>query len=123
MYGEAFRGREGFDPAELFVPASPFYWRKNRAALGSFLRFRTEIVRDLHTSFLDEAERVKTAKFGDLEVIVTAMDSLLHPEIIEDCGIDIRDIIGLMDRYPFTLQVEDPSRSWTRPALALSGIL
>ena len=50
-------------------------------------------------TFLDEAERVKKAKGKDLEIIVTAMDSLLHAEIYEDCGIDIREIIGLMDRY------------------------
>ena len=108
-----FREKEGFDPGDLFLTASPFYWKRNRAAADAFLRYRSGIIREWHGIFLDEIERVKRAKGTDMEIIVTAMDSLLHPEIVEECGIDTRDIIGLMNRYSFTLQVEDPSRSWT----------
>jgi uncharacterized protein YdaL len=119
-----FREKEGFDPGDLFLAASPRYWKKNRAAADAFLRYRSGIIRDWHRIFLDEIERVKRIKGADMEVIVTAMDSLLHPEIIEECGIDTRDIIGLMNQYSFTLQVEDPSRSWTgSPARYLEYLL
>lgn len=109
---DAFKKRESFDPIELFNPRSSFYWKKNQTSFDKFLKFRTEIIKELHIFFLEELEKIKRRKNKDMEVIVTAMDSLLHPETIEESGIDTRDIISLMDRFPFTLQVEDPSRSW-----------
>jgi len=48
-------------------------------------------------------------------VIVTALDSLLNPRTIEECGIDSRQVIALMAKHRFTLQVEDPASSWLGP--------
>ncbi|MCJ7580939.1 MAG: DUF2334 domain-containing protein [Candidatus Aminicenantes bacterium] len=111
---KAFREDEGFDPFLLFDTSSSYYWKQNRDAYNKFLAFRTETIKSLHVFFLEEIERIKKKKKIDMEVIVTAMDSLNHPEIIEECGIDILDIIALMDQYPFILQVQDPSRSWMK---------
>lgn len=105
----------GFDPLELFNQKSRYYWEKNKTAFQSFLNFRTKITRDLNFFFLTEIEKIKKKKAKDMEVIVTCLDSLHHPEIIEECGLNTLDIISLMDSFPFTLQVEDPSRSWTNP--------
>jgi len=107
-----FREKEHFDPAELFRPGSSFFWRTNKEAFTRFLKYRTDLTRDLHVFFLKEVESIKHTTGRELEVIVTAMDSLLHPEVVEECGVDTRDILGLMMDFPFTLQVEDPSRSW-----------
>jgi len=111
---KAFQKSGGFDPLELFRPASARYWAKNPAGFRAFLDFRAGLVRDLHIYFLNGIEAVKKRKGVDWEVIVTAMDSLLHPEILEECGINTLDIISLMDSFPFTLQVEDPARSWMK---------
>ena len=111
---KAFQESRGFDPLELFRPASARYWTKNPAAFKTFLDFRASLVKDLHAFFLNGIETIKKKKGVDWEVIVTAMDSLLHPEIIEECGINTSDIISLMDSFPFTLQVEDPARSWMK---------
>ena len=70
---------------------------------------------DLHVLFLESIKIVETKKKKTLEVIVTALDSLHHPEIFEVCGVNMHDIIKLMDSYSFTLQVEDPLRSWNGP--------
>ena len=110
----AFRKRAGFDPQQLFLPASPQHWKKNRHGLFSFLNFRSELVKELHIFFLDEIEKIKKSKSNDMEVIVTALDSLFHPEIIEECGVNSKDILALMQRYSFTLQVEDPAVAWVR---------
>jgi len=110
---EAFRKEEGFDPLLLFDTSSSYYCRDNVEALSKFLAFRTRMTRDLHLFFLEELDDIQKAAGKNMEVIVTAMDTLNHPELIEDCGIDILDIIGLMDRFPFMLQVQDPARSWT----------
>lgn len=112
---KAFQQSGGFDPLELFRPGSSRYWKSNPAAFQAFLDFRKGLVRDLHADFLADIFQVREAKGKDLEVIVTTMDSLHHPEIVEDCGVDTLDIIALMDRFAFTLQVEDPARSWTGP--------
>lgn len=114
---KAFQQSGGFDPLELFLPGSAHYWKINPAAYKAFLDFRTDLVKDLNAYFLTEIFRIRENKRKDMEVIVTSMDSLLHPEIIEECGVDTLDIISLMDRFSFTLQVEDPARSWvTTPA-------
>ncbi len=110
-----FKRREGFDPIELFSPASPHFWKANRKAFDAFLRFRSEIVKDLHVYFLNMMETIKREKGKDMEVIVTAMDSLVHPEIVEECGVNMMDLLDLMKTYSFTLQVEDPARSWAGP--------
>ncbi len=107
-----FKKIAGFDPIELFNPKSPFYFKRNPSAYEKFLIFRKDILKELHFFFLTEIEKIKRAKGKDMEVIVTAMDSIVHPEIFEECGIDTRDIISLMENFSFTLQIEDPSRSW-----------
>ncbi len=108
-----FRALHGFDPRDLFRESSPLHWKRNPAAFKAFLDFRTAMTRELHAYFLNAIEGAIRDKRKEMEIIVTAMDTLAHPEIVEDCGIDIRDIIGLMDAHPFTLQVEDPARSWS----------
>ncbi len=109
---EAFRRESGFDPIDLFDPRSPRFFRADPAAFQAFLEFRRRLTVGLHEDFLEEAERAKADKGRDLEVVVTTLDSVLHPEIVEECGVDSRDIAALMARFPFTLQVEDPARSW-----------
>jgi len=111
----AFEREAGFDPLEFFDPASPRHHRAAPREWESFLRFRTRITAGWHEFFLEEIESVRRAKGRDMEVIVTAMDSLLHPEIVEECGLDTRDVLALMNRYDFTLQVQDPARSWVEP--------
>ncbi|MGE5339922.1 MAG: DUF2334 domain-containing protein [Candidatus Omnitrophota bacterium] len=109
---QEFKKAAKFDPLDLFNPKSAYYWEKNSKALQKFIDYRKAIVTEWHTYFLNELEQIKKDKKKDMEIIVTMMDSVFHPEIVEECGVDTLDIIRLMDRYPFTLQVEDPSRSW-----------
>ncbi len=110
-----FRRRRGIDPLEFFDPASPRHFRRDPKNFARFIDFRCEMIRDLHDHFLSEAARIIKARSRDMEVIVTALDTLLHPGIREECGIDSRDIIALMARHRFTLQVEDPASSWVDP--------
>jgi len=110
-----YKNKQGIDPLEFFTPSSAYYWPNQGKAFEDFLQFRADIVKSMHEEFLEEIYAVISAKQKNMEVIVTAMDSLLHPEIFEDCGIDTLDIIELMDSFPFTLQIEDPARSWTAP--------
>jgi len=60
--------------------------------------------------FLDRVSRVRRTR--SLDCIVTSLDSLHAPRIVERTGADTRDVVALMDRYDFTLQVEDPMDLW-----------
>lgn len=107
-----FKQKEGFDLEEVFKPHSFYYWKNNPEAKEKLLSFRCQLIKDLHLLFLEEIEKIKKFKGAPWEIIVTNYDSLLHPEIIEECGVDTRFLIDLMDEFPFILQIEDPARSW-----------
>jgi YD repeat-containing protein len=108
-----FRKKGGFDPIGLFQPASPNYHKTNHAALEKFLKYREGLVTDLHRRVLAELEPMRRAQ--SWEVIVTALDSLHSKTWGRALGIDSRQIVGLMQDYPFMLQVEDPAEFWMKP--------
>jgi uncharacterized protein YdaL len=108
-----FRARAGFDPIALFRAGSPYYLKTNPGALEKFLRYRQDIVLDWHRRVLSEIEPLR--KHRGWEVIVTALDSLHSDYVRRALGVDSRRIVGLMQEFPFTLQVEDPTQFWAGP--------
>ena len=106
----AFLAQYNFDPILLFSTSSPYYWQRNRAALKKFETYRAQRVLEWHRELLERVTPV--AKARDMEVIVTMLDSLHSKTLKRDTGVDSRLILSLMDRYPFMLQVEDPSHFW-----------
>jgi len=107
---QEFRRRQGFDPIELFQKGSRRHWERAPKDLEAFLNFRVEIVTGMHRALLEELEPVRQKK--GLEIVVTMLDSLHSPRIRRQIGVDSLEIVKLMDRFPFTLQVEDPSEFW-----------
>ena len=107
---QEFRRRQGFDPAELFQAGSRHHWGRAPRDLEAFLNFRVEMVTTLHRTLLEELEPVRKKK--GLEIVVTMLDSLHSPRIRRQIGVDSLELVKLMDRFPFTLQVEDPSEFW-----------
>jgi len=109
---EAFRAANHFDPIQIFQPGSRYDHTVNRAALDKFLRFREDIVIDWHRKILSEIEPLRRER--GWEVIVTALDSLHSPNVRPALGLDTRRLVDLMQEYPFTLQLEDPSEYWNK---------
>ena len=105
-----FSSRNKFDPILLFSPDSPYYWKHNPGALKKFEAYRSQRVLEWHRELLDKVTPIASAR--DMEVIVTMLDSLHSRTVSRDTGVDSRLILPLMDRYPITLQVEDPSQFW-----------
>jgi hypothetical protein len=105
-----FRKEASFDPQLLFDPLSLYYWQKNGDALARWSTFRSNLVREWLVAVLDRVGESRTRK--QLDVICTALDSIHNPRVTEKTGADIRDVIALMKRYDFTLQVEDPAERW-----------
>lgn len=112
---QAFKAKEKFDPLQLFEPSSRYYWERNAKAREAFLAFRSEWIRELHDHYIRVADAAVQRKGKEMEVIVTMLDSLCHPEMVEIGGIDSRRIVEMMNTHRFTLQVEDPARSWSNP--------
>jgi uncharacterized protein YdaL len=109
----AFQKKAGFDPVQLFSPASAHYYKNNPGALQKFLRYREDIVTDWHRRVLEELEPMRRSK--GWEVIVTMLDSLHSRYVRPALGIDSRRIVDLMKQHEFTLQVEDPAEYWNKP--------
>jgi hypothetical protein len=108
-----FARKAGFDPAQLFVPGSPYYHQRNPEALSRFLHYREDIVTEWHCRVLGELAPL--AHDRGLEVIVTTMDSLHSNYVQPALGVDSRRIAALMKDFDFTLQVEDPVEHWAKP--------
>lgn len=104
-----FRDAEGFDPRELFLPASRHWWKRDPRGWTAWLRFRQELVTEWHRAFLSALRPVMD---GGREVIVTVLESLEHPKVTADTGVDTAEIAGLTRDFDFTIQVEDPAVSW-----------
>jgi len=108
-----FHKKAGFDPISLFDPKSRFYYKRDRAALEEFLRYREDIVTEWHQRVLTELEPLRrTYKW---EIIVTALDSLHSAYVRPALGVNSRRIAALMKDFNFTLQVEDPAEHWIEP--------
>jgi uncharacterized protein YdaL len=106
----AFKAAGAFDPALLFKPASPYYWKENPAAFKKFNDYRSQRVLAWHRALLEKITPL--AQERDMEIIVTMLDSLHSGTLTRDTGVDSHLIISLMDQFPVTLQVEDPSHLW-----------
>ena len=101
-----FQHEAGFDPLRLFDPQAPQFWETNHVARQQWETFRAGLTRDWLATVLERVHR------HHLDVIVTALDSLNSSNLVAETGADIRDTLALMERYPFTLQVEDPREKW-----------
>ncbi|HYK87213.1 MAG TPA: DUF2334 domain-containing protein [Acidobacteriota bacterium] len=114
-----FKRTGGFDPILLFKQDSPYYWKENHGALKKFDDYRSQRVLAWHRALLGRI--MPLAQERDMEVIVTMLDSLHSSTLTRDTGVDSHLIVSLMDQYPFTLQVEDPSHLWTESPDRYSG--
>ncbi len=110
-----FQQRYGFDPQDLFDPASRNYMKRNPQALGLFHEFRADWIVRLHRWALTLAEDVKKARPDGFEVVITAVDNLSMPALRRSLGVDMKRIIALRKRHDFALAVEDPAPMWLLP--------
>ena len=106
-----FRAARGFDPLELFNPASPKHHSKNPEGMRAFLDYRAELARRMQTEWLAELEAVRAAK-PDLDLVLTHVDDCYDPGIRDAIGADASRVLPLLGQYNFTFLVEDPATVW-----------
>src|SRR5262249_6713748 len=100
-----FESVAGFDPLQLFDSSSPYFWRKNLKAFEKFNQFRTKTVTAWHREMLEWLSPF--CQKSNLELVITMLDSLHSQTLTRDTGVDSNQILELMEKYSFTLQVED----------------
>jgi uncharacterized protein YdaL len=108
----AFQTTARFDPVQLFDNGSAYFWKKNPAAFEQFCQFRSQMITSWHREILELLTPICLKK--DLELVITMLDSLHSQTLKRDTGVDSEQILSLMEKYPFTLQVEDPAEFWTQ---------
>ncbi len=106
-----FRTRHGFDPVELFDPASPRHLAKDAAALRVFLDFRAELTHRLQAEWLEQAEVLRREK-PDLDIVLTHVDDRFDTRMRDALGADAASLLPLLERIPFTFLIEDPATVW-----------
>ena len=66
----------------------------------------------MHDKLLAALKTIETKRPG-FHIIVTTMDSYLTPSLKSDIGVDVDGIIKLMDKYDFTLNIQDAMLNWS----------
>lgn len=107
---KAFTKDAGFDPAELFDPASPRHLARNAAGLGRFLEWRRRRIGELHEEWLRFVGGLQASR--NLHVVVTQIDDRFDESVRNNLGADSNAILELMYQHSFTFLVEDPATIW-----------
>jgi uncharacterized protein YdaL len=100
------------DLPSVFDPKSPEYWRTNVSVRDTVVQYRAQKLIEVYDVLLTAFRNLAATKPG-FQVIVTAMDQIGSPELKEQLGVDMNQILALQRRYGFSLQVEDPQSRWS----------
>lgn len=106
-----FRAAEGFDPVELFDPASPRSVGRAAQPLARFLEFRAALARRQQAEWIGEIERMRVSKPW-LDLVLTQVDDRFDTSMREKIGADAARTLPLLDSHDFTFLVEDPATIW-----------
>jgi len=107
-----FEKKSGIDPLDFFKKDSRFYWKKNAAAWKRFVEYRVALEKDLNERFIRLFSGFRNTFSPNLDIVVTYVDNIYDPDMREAVGADVSLMFGLLDRYDFTLVLEDPGTVW-----------
>ena len=106
-----FRQARGFDPLELFQPASANHHARNAAGLRAFLDYRAGLARRIQAEWIAEIEAVRRGR-PDLDLVLTHVDDRFDTGMRDAIGADAAALLPLLDRHNFTFLIEDPATVW-----------
>lgn len=107
-----FKQRSGIDPIDFFRKESPNYWKKNASGWKKFVDYRVRLERDLNERFMKLFYGFRCSFKPNLDMVVTYVDNIYDSSMREGVGADVGVMFGLLDRYDFTLVLEDPGTVW-----------
>ncbi len=106
-----FEAKAGFDPVDVFSPASPRYWMKTPISIGYLLNYRAELARTQQAEWIAQVEEIRKTKPW-LDLALTHVDDRLDPTMREKIGADTSKTLPLLASHDFTFLVEDPATTW-----------
>jgi hypothetical protein len=107
-----YKQRSGIDPVDFFKKASPDYWEKKPEDWKKFVDYRVGLERDLTERFIKLFSGFRSSFSPDLDIVITYVDNIYDPTMREAVGADVSVMFDLLDRYDFTLVLEDPGTVW-----------
>jgi hypothetical protein len=107
-----FKQRSGIDPIDFFRKESPSYWKRNAPGWREFVNYRVQLERDLTERFMKLLYGFRSSLKPNLDVVVTYVDNIYDSSMREALGADVGVMFELLDRYDFTLILEDPGTVW-----------
>ncbi|MEZ5400386.1 MAG: hypothetical protein R2729_12010 [Bryobacteraceae bacterium] len=106
-----FRQARGFDPAELFDPASVRHLSRDAASIAAFLDWRAGLARRMQEEWISRMEEIRKRR-PDLALVLTHVDDRFDTRMREAVGADAARLLPLLERHDFTFLVEDPATIW-----------
>jgi hypothetical protein len=108
-----FESKSGFDPVEVFSPASPRYWKNTPVSLGYFLNYRADLAHQQQADWIAQIEHIRKSKPW-LDLVLTHVDDRLDTTMRDKIGADTSQTLPLLAAHDFTFLVEDPATTWNQ---------
>jgi hypothetical protein len=106
-----FRAAQGYDPIELFDPASPRHPSKDAAGMRALLEYRAALARRQQGEWIAEIEKVRRAR-PHLDLTLTHVDDRFDTRMRDLLGADAAALLPLLEQHDFTFLIEDPATVW-----------
>lgn len=106
-----FRSAHGFDPIELFDPASPRNPNKNASGMRTFLEFRAELARRYQEHWINELDAMRRTQ-RRLDLVLTHVDDRFDTQMRDLIGADASRILPVAAKRDLTFLIEDPATIW-----------
>jgi hypothetical protein len=106
-----FQAAHGFDPVELFDPASPRHPSKDASGMRTFLEFRADLARRLQEHWIAEIDAMRRTR-PHLDLVLTHVDDRFDTQIRDEIGADASRVLPLAAKHDLTFLIEDPATIW-----------
>jgi hypothetical protein len=107
-----FRNQYGIDPIDYFKPESVHYWERSPVEWKQFVEYRIKLETKLNERFMQICSQLRRSIRPSLDLVVTYVDNIYDPSMREAIGADVTEMFALLDKYDFTLVLEDPGSVW-----------
>ncbi len=106
-----FSAAHGFDPIEIFTPASPRHFSRDAASLRLFLNWRADLARRMQEDWIARLEAIRAPR-PHLDLVLTHVDDRYDTRMRDLIGADAARLLPLQERHDFTFLIEDPATVW-----------
>ncbi len=107
-----YQKKFGYDPVDIFRPASPRFWKSADAPLQQLYGFRRDLNHEMHDEWLTFLAGLRTVDGNPLSLSMTNVDDQYDTKVRDYLGYDNARLVKLLDKIPFTFIIQDPATLW-----------